>query len=183
MAAVTAIRLRPRPRSKTMSLPAIIMWVVVLAIGIPSAWTNPTAAALVICWIFGEAIYVLTGDSLPVEYYAYPDIFVLAVILAKPEHCRHEARGAWQWLKCILLERSPADRVVMLIFPVMWIAYVSDMGARDKWFLLWGLTIAQFLAAGWESLAKSIRRRAENATPSPDVHGSLLVAHGSGGYG
>lgn len=147
-----------------MSTPHIIMWAIVLAVGVPSAWRNPTAAALVLCWIVAEAIFVLTGNSLAVEYYAYPDIFVLAVIFAKQEHCSLKPyQNTWHQFKCVVLERSPADRLVMLIFPVMWWLYAADIGDRTKWWALWFLAAAQFLLAGAESLSKYLKSRAQSA--------------------
>ena len=83
-----------------MSTPAVIMWAIVLLVGVPAAWRNPTAAALVLCWIAGEAIVAITGNSLPVEYYLYPDLFVLAMIFAKREaYNLRPYRGTWHQLK------------------------------------------------------------------------------------
>jgi hypothetical protein len=159
-----------------MSIHALLLWGIVFAVGIPSAWRNPTAAALVICKIAGWAIYRITGDSLPVEYYLYPDLFVLAVIYAKHEHaCYYPYRGFWHQLACVLLERSPADRVVVLIFPVMWTLYVAPIDPYYVWWSLYYLVIAQFLAAGWESFARFRRSRNDKKPKSIiDIH--LIVA-------
>lgn len=146
-----------------MTIPQLIIWAVVFGIGVPSAWRNPTAAALVIAWLAGEAIYRITGDNLAVQFYLFPDIFVIAMIMAK-------------------LERSAADRVILAIYPVCWVFYVAAVEPVTKWYLLWGLTIAQFLAAGWESFSL-YRRSHRAASDKPDNPGTLLVAYGSGGYG
>lgn len=136
-------------------LAAIIMWAVVFFIGVPAAWRNPTAAALSISWILGEIIFLNTGNPLPTRFYLIPDLFVLAVIIAKPEPCDlRPYMNAWHQAKCMVLERAPADRVVMLIFPVMWIIYASDLSAPAKWYGLWALCIVQFLAAGFEALTR-----------------------------
>jgi hypothetical protein len=158
-----------------MTLPHIIMWAVIVLVGIPSAWRNPTSAALVLCWIIGETVFVLTGDSLPVRFYAYPDIFVIAVIMAKPEYCnRRPYRSVWHQLQCILLERSPADRVVLLIFPAMWVVYLlSDAALHPyyRWFALWFLVIVQILAAGVEALPLLHRHKAVSAKPDAPSFG------------
>jgi hypothetical protein len=167
-----------------MSTPALIMWAVVLLVGVPSAWRNPTAAALVLCWIFGEVVFVLTGNSLPVKYYAYPDIFVIAVIFAKGAYqCQYPYRSLWHQLECIVLERSPADRVVMLIFPVMWALYISALHPYYLWYALWGLTIVQFLAAGWEAFSSN-RRAPKAVSDAPDIpFGSEYRFARARGYG
>lgn len=165
-----------------MTLPELILWGVVLVVGVPSAWRNPTAAALVLCFIAAKAIYLITGDSLAVEYYLFPDIMVIAVIMSKLEHCNLAPyRSTLHQLSCLLLERSPADRVVLLIFPICWAIYVADISAFSKWYALWGLSLAQFLAAGVEALL-SYHRDAD-AVASPPDQGSLLVAHIGGRVG
>ena len=132
-----------------------MLWAVMLLIGVPSAWRNPTAAALVGAWVFSKALFLVTGDGLAVQFYVFPDIAALAVILAKPEHCfRGYDRSWWFEFKCILLERSPSDRAVMLLFPVLWYAYVADISAYAQWFVLWGATILQVLFASAESLER-----------------------------
>lgn len=138
-----------------MTTPAVIMWCVVIAVGMFAAWRNPTALALVISWAFGEYIYLSTGDSLPVALYAYPDIAVIAIIAAKAE-------------------RTLADRVVILIFPAMWVLYiVSDAALHPyfKWFALWFLAIAQLVAVGLESLL-TFRRASNAASDTPDTPSS-----------
>lgn len=161
-----------------MPIPALIMWAVVFAVGVPSAWRNPTAAALVVAKIAGWGIYKITGDNLPVEYYLFPDIFVLAVIFAKQEFCNQRPyRNTWHQLKCVLLERSPADRIVMLLFVLCWFVYIADMHPFHQWWSLWGITIAQFFAA-WAESFNSYRRDADAADCPPEDSGTLLVAYG-----
>jgi len=161
----------------------IILAAVVLLIGVPSARRNPTAAALVGAWFVTKVIYLVTGDSLPVQFFVFPDIGVITIILCKPEYqpCE-EYRSIWHQLWCILAERSPSDRVVMLIFPIEWGIYVSTLGAVSVWWLLWGLSILQFLAAGAEPLAEYLHRRDADAAETPGP-GAMLVAYPGGGYG
>jgi hypothetical protein len=160
----------------------LIMWAVVLLIGVPSAWRNPTSAALIVGWIVAEGMYRLNGNGLAVEYLAFPDIFVLAVIMAKREYCNlRPYRNTWHQLKCVLFERSPADRFIMLCYPLVWALYIA---AIDPYYQYWGLyflAIAQFLAAGWESFL-IFRRHAEALECPPDQSGPLLVAYPGGGW-
>lgn len=188
-----------------MSYPQLVMWLVVLCIGIPSAWKNPTAAALVIAWLVGRAVYLITGDNLAIEFYAFPDVFVLAMIMAKREYCNGQPyRSLCHQLACVLLERSPADRAVMLLFPVMWVLYVAPIHDYYRWWALYAATLLQFLFASAESLEifwrqramrKSVppiidrhlvaipfqRRDAEAVRTTPDYSGAMLIARR--GYG
>jgi hypothetical protein len=165
-----------------MTIPELVMWATVLFVGIPSAWRNPTAAALVMAWFAGQAFYLVTGNNLPVELYLMPDILVLAVIFSKPEACDlRPYRGTLHQLRCMVLERSPADRVILAIFVVMWAIYPAAIHPFYKWYLLLALCITQFLAAGIEAL--SSHGRDADVADQPDPPGFLLVAYRSGAYG
>lgn len=146
-----------------MTIPAIIMFGVVFAVGIPSALRNPTALALVIAWMAAEAWGLGAGDSLPVQFYPFLDIFVIAMIMAKDE-------------------RSVPDRFVLLVFPICWALYVANVHPFYKWYLLWGLTIAQFLAAGWDAFSSS-RRVTAVRDPSETTSGDLFRLAWGRGYG
>jgi hypothetical protein len=149
------------------------MWLVVLAVGLPSMFRNPTAGALVASWIVSEMLW-LTGYGLPVDFYVFPDLFVLAVIFAKAEaYPCHPYRSAWDQLRCIITERSVPDRIVMLIFPVMWAIYVSKLPPFYVYWTLWPLAIVQYLAAGWEGLA-SLFRKSAAVTPDRSSDSSVL---------
>ena len=166
-----------------MTAAELILLAVVIGIGLPSARFNATAAALVIAYLFSKGIYWVTGNGLAVQFYVFPDILVLAVIFAKPEWCSQQPyRGVWHQLGCVLLERSPSDRLVMLIYVLAWALYVCPMDDFHKWWSLWGLSIAQFLAVGAEAL-DPFRRFAEAIERRHDHPGNLLVAYRGGEYG
>lgn len=165
-----------------MTDPQILMWAAVFAVAVSFFYgMNATAGALVISWLTGEAIYRITGDSLPVDFYIFPDIFVIAVIFAKGEYCtQYPYETLWHQVKCIVLERSPCDRIVMLIYPIQWAFYVSTLHPYYKWWALFYLVLVQFLAAGFESF-QTYRRHAEAVIRKPDPPGTLLVAYLTGG--
>lgn len=143
-----------------MSAHALILWSVVFCIGVPSAWRNPTAAALVLAKIAGWAWHRITGDSLPVSFYVAPDIFVVSVIYAKSRYrpCDRYL-NTWHQLKCLVLERSPADRAVLGIFAISWALYVAPLHPYHVWWMLWAGVILQFLFASAESLEAFWRSR------------------------
>ena len=166
-----------------MTLQEIILIAVVAVVGIPSAWRNPTAAALVLAWIAVKMLYLVTGDGLAVEWYMYPDVAVLAVIYCKPawQPCDYY-RSLWHQFACAVLERSPSDRAVMAIFPLMWVAYFVPIDPFVQWHLLWAGAILQFLFASAEPLADFFHsRRDAEAANSPPKLGDLLVAYPAGG--
>jgi hypothetical protein len=173
---------------------------VVALVGLPSAlildvrhrkvyWRNPTAAALVLSWAFGFLIYLKTGNGLALKFYFMADIAVIAAIYI----CKHEERNlrpyrnAWHQLQCFLLERSLWDRIVLCIFPLAWIAYIANIDAYYRYWTLWVLAVAQFLAAGGEALHSWIDGRKANASISPPEPPSsgleLCAVRGIGGYG
>lgn len=159
-----------------MSAHALILWSVVFCIGVPSAWRNPTAAALVLAKIAGWAWHRITGDSLPTQFYLFPDIFVISVIMAKREWCNQQPyRNTFHQLKCVLLERSPADRMVMLAFLACWAIYVAPIHDYYRWYMLWGLTILQFLFASAESLEIFWKERAMSKSVKPIIDRHLVV--------
>jgi hypothetical protein len=166
-----------------MTLPHILMWVVALVVGLPAAWKNPTAGALVLCWVFSEGLFWLTGNNLAVAYYAYPDAFVIAIIFAKPAHCDLDPPGLLGEIKCLLLERSPCDRIIMLSYPLVWILYAAEISDYSKWWSLWVIAVAQFFVAAWEPLSKLLRHHAEVTENEPGRLGDMRVAYSAGGFG
>ena len=134
-----------------MATPEVIIWLVVLVVGIPSTWWNPTAGALVICWIVGEVSYLVIGDNLPILHYLIGDAFVLLVIFAKAEH-RFPLEGCRIQLWKTLLDSVCMDRWVLAIFVIMWMIYAVPLHPYFKWWALYYLLVAQFLATGWEAL-------------------------------
>lgn len=147
-----------------MTAPEIIVWATVIAVGFFAAGRNPTALALVIAWFAGEIFYLRTGNNMPVAFYLFPDIFVIACIAAKAE-------------------RSLAERIVLLIFPVMWGLYVAPVSDFTRWWSLTFLVLAQFLVVGAETFSRFLRG-ADASNRPPDLPGALLVMCREGrGYG
>jgi hypothetical protein len=156
-----------------MTLPHIIMWAVALVVGVPSAWKNPTAGALVLCWVFSEGLFWLTGNNLAVAYYAYPDICAITIIIAKG--IVRAGDRDWPdltvWDKCI----------IGLFLLGAWPIYVSTLHPYYQWWALFYISIAQFLLAGGESAQAFLRSlRARSAFPPAD--NGLAFAGRAGGY-
>ncbi len=159
-----------------MSDTQLSLWVVAIAVGLFSAWRNPTALALLLAFAASER-------GLPTEFYIYPDVITIAVIFCKPDYrpCP-DYSTVWHQLLCILTERSPSDRIVLLTMPAAWYLYVTAIDPYYQWWGLYWLAMAQFAAAGTAPLTDTfIRRRNADAVNSPPPWGSLLVAYPAGG--
>src|SRR5687767_2352409 len=115
-----------------MTAPEIIFACVVVLVGLPSAWRNVTAAALVASWAAGQAVWLFSGDSLPLRFYMMADLAVLAVIFCKPTPYS-PYRGFGHQLCLMWLERSLWDRVVITIFGLMWLTYSLPISDYYRW--------------------------------------------------
>lgn len=135
-----------------MSWQAILMFAVVAGVGIPAAFRNVTALAMVIAWLSVELVYQVTGDSLPLQYSFMADIAVVAVIYAK---ANNEIAGRNQ-LRRLITDLTVWDRWIVGVYLFLtWPAYVFEINAWLKWHLLWACMIAQFLAAAFEAFLGS----------------------------
>lgn len=165
-----------------MSAPHLIMWVVVLAAGVSSAWRNATASALVASWAAGEAVWLVTGNNLPLSTYFMADIAVISVIYAKT--IRRVGPKTYptlgRQLYCLIVDLTPYDRWVVAIFLLgAWPMYVLALHPFYKWWGLWALTIIQFLLAGAET-AFQLHREYRRAAREPP---GLALAGAFRGYG
>lgn len=151
------------------------MYLVVGAIGVPAAFRNLTALAMVIAWLSVELVYQITGDSLPLKYSFMADIAVIAVIYAKTiKRCGAKLYSSLgEQLRCMVTDLTPWDRCIVVIFLLgAWPAYILTFDPWWQWMLLWALAIAQFLLAGGEAVASFLetRREAKKLPPIIDRH-------------
>lgn len=149
------------------------MYAVVAGVGIPAAFRNVTALAMVIAWLSVELVYQLTGDSLPLKFSFMADIAVVAVIYAKT----NSDYAAKHRLLRMVTDLTICDRWIVAIFLLgAWPAYVLQLDPWLKWHLLWALAIAQFILAGGEAVASFLasRRKARTDTPIIDRHLTVI---------
>lgn len=163
-----------------MTWPEIVMWLVVAGVGMPAAAFNRTAFALTVSWAAGQGVWLTTGESLPISLYILCDYAVLLVIFTKPERVDCSPyRDLRAQLMALWTERQMGDRYVMAIFPLMWTAYLAPVGDHYRWWTLWVLAIAQFVAAGWEALIEwRFRRRGVTVETPPGALRLGLAGHG-----
>lgn len=161
-----------------MTWQAIVMYAVVVGLGIPAAFRNPTALAMVIAWLCVEFVYQLTGNPLPLQFSFMADVTVIAAIYAKTTNrsgAKHYSSLGEQ-TRCMITDLTPCDRWVLAIFLVMWPLYVLLIDPWWKWHLLWGLAITQFLFASAEAF-KSFRRDLKSRADPPSSGLALAGAN------
>lgn len=152
-----------------MSNAELIYAAVVVFIGLPAMLKNWTAAALVLCYCFMQGSYYGIGIVYPPIVGVLADLTVIALIYAKqPAHDLWPYRGRKYWLAAWWLERSFWDRVILALFPVGWIFYAF---ARDPWWPLYWVSLAQLLAAGYEALEAFHTTRTAKRALTPDPSG------------
>jgi hypothetical protein len=141
---------------------------------------------LVLNWTLGQAAWLLTGDNLPLKIYFAADVAVVAVICAKA--ARKEGSRTYSDLADQLTSFSRSltvwDRWIAAsyIFAV-WPLYVLEIDARTKWFLLWGILIAQFILAAGEAAQSMLGATKKRFTPGRPPGGSGLAFARVGGSG
>ena len=160
-----------------MSWQAVVMYAVVLGVGAPAAFRNVTALALVIAWLFVEIVYQITGDSLPLKFSFMADIAVIAVIYAKMiRRCGAKIYSSMrEQFRCFVTDLTKWDRWIAALFLLgAWPTYVLEIHPFFKWYLLWLITITQFLLAGAEA-ALSFRHDIKARATDPPDNGLALA--------
>lgn len=88
---------------------------------------RPSAIALVVAWLVGQAVYLGTGNSLPLSVYLITDPIVMFI--------------TWRG------KGSKLDYAILAAFPFCWLAYWKLTGA-EQWWTLWFITCLQLFLAG-----------------------------------
>ena len=149
-----------------MTAPQIIFAAIVFLVGIPAAFHNRTAGALVAAYLAVQAIWLWTGAELPALLLFWIDLACVAAICTRRPVRACYQEGALDLAACLLWkERTWCDRVVLACFPAVWWFYVFD-GA--PWWPLYWLSLAQLIVASGEGLRTYSTRRGPSAAPIED---------------
>jgi hypothetical protein len=146
------------------SQPEAFMLVVVALLGLCAGWRNVTAGALVASYLAVMVPYWGWGISFPTPVGVLFDATVIMAMFCKAPafHCLPYgtlgAQFCWLWL-----ERSYWDRFVIALFGASWLVYLAPVSAADRWWPLWTIALAQYLAAGGEALQASLSARSAKA--------------------
>jgi hypothetical protein len=114
------------------------------------------------------------------------DFAVLTVIYSKDDwrDCspysglRHQLCALW-------LERSPWDRAIIALFPVVWLLYFPIVNPFTQYWMLWSLGLIQLMLAGREALDPWLERRKRRAVSvePPPPNSEFHAAWGLAGHG
>jgi hypothetical protein len=112
--------------------------------------------------------------------YFITDLAVFVTILTKPD-----AEDCWPYIglrtqfSALWRERCKWDKIVVVVFLIMWSLYVIDIPENYRYWSLWALAIVQFLAAGDEAVSVYVKRRKAADKPTlPGVYKLGLAGHG-----
>lgn len=162
-----------------MSWQAVTMYAAVAGLGIPAAFRNATAAALVFAWLAGETLWLATGNSLPLSFFFMADIAVISIIYAKTI----KRVGAKTYptlarqLQCLIIDLTVCDRWIVGLFLLgAWPAYVLAINPFAKWHTLWAISIIQFCLAGAEAAQSYVAHLRTRVAPDPPDSSGLAWA-------
>lgn len=135
-----------------------IYFAAILLIGVPAAFRlsgrvrNPVAFVMVASWVFCRILYAITGEGMPIQAMVLSDCAVIAAMFVKEDWqpCGYETLG--RQFCAIWWERTPWDRAILCLFPVVWLFYAPIVGAQLQYWVLWSISLAQLMLAGLESL-------------------------------
>lgn len=154
------------------------MYGIVAFVGFPAALRNPTAAMLVMAWLAGEFLWLVTGESLALSTYFMTDVAVIALIYAKT--IRHVGAKTYPTLRrqlwCLIFDLSVWDRWIVGLFLLgAWPIYILALHPYYKWWLLYAIVILQFLLAGAEAIFSLRHSVSEQAASDPQGNGLALA--------
>lgn len=149
------------------------MLLVVIALGLFAGWRNATAGALVVAYCVVMGAWWGWGITFPKLIGFMFDLTVIAVIYCKNPsfncypYCSLSAQFRSFWF-----DRTHWDRLVIVMFPIGWLSYVLPVSESVAWWTLFWCAIAQYLAAGGETLQASLSTRSAKADSTSDTPSS-----------
>jgi hypothetical protein len=152
-----------------MSTPEIIYAALVCFV-VPAMWKNATAIGLVMSWLVIQGDW-LAGHTWSTGLQFVCDLGVIAIMIVKPDHEDGFPYRSMkdQFAALFWTERTPCDRIIGAIFPVMWLLYVVSIPDYYRWWGLWWLAAIQLVAAGVEParlwITAKLREHRANETP------------------
>jgi hypothetical protein len=163
-----------------MSFQAILLLV---AAGLSAAaWRwNSTSAALAFAYLAAQVAWWSGGRVIDVGELFLIDMFTITLIMCKAiVRCPdQDFRTGWEHLRCFVSAPTRWDWIVLAIFPLVWGAYVANVSEYARWWALYGLAMAQFLAAGGEALIewREAKRAASRGREPPSSGLAFAAGH------
>lgn len=162
-----------------MTFAETLMLAVVIAMAFPLwSWRNPTALGLALSYGAVRVAWYGFGIAFSSWLSLLLDLTVIAFIYAKPPaHDCFPYHDAKEQLRAFWCELSIWDRIVLAIFPLAWAGYFAPLSDYQQWHLLYWLAMAQFVAAGAESVQRYFAARTAKRAfvPEPPSSGLLIL--------
>lgn len=113
---------------------------------------NPVAFAMVATWFGCRLLYSMAHPTKDEQLIAtvLSDCVVIAAMFVKEDWRWCPYQNGWHQLACLWHERTPWDKAILCIFPVVWIFYAPLLDDFWQYLVLWSLSMAQLALAGWE---------------------------------
>ncbi len=168
-----------------MSPEEAIYFAAVIAVGMTQALRrNATAIALVATWLVCRVIYEKAGHC-PLQAQIISDMIVIAAMFVKEDWVNYAYRNGWHQLACMWTERTPWDRVILALFPVMWLNYFPILSTTPQCWTLWGIGLIQLGLAGHEAFHQWRKTRANSSLADAPEHpsGTLFAPVRGEAYG
>lgn len=148
-----------------MTAPMYLMLVAAVFSALAWRW-NATSAALAFAYFASQAWWIIAGGC-DVGGLFMIDVTTIALIFCKAiVRCPDtEFRSARHQLRCMVAAFTVQDRIVLAIFPLAWVGYVLRIDELARWWILYGLSLLQFIAAGWEAFGHWRRDSADKGEP------------------
>lgn len=156
-----------------------LMLAAALASALAWRW-NATSAALAFSYFASQGWWLIAGTC-DVGVLFMIDVATVALVFCKATaRCPDaEFASARHQLRCMAAALTRADRVVLGLFPLIWLAYVLRIDEFARWWILYGLAMLQFAAAGWGALSEWRRCRAPRDEPDVPPSGLMFAAAGN----
>jgi hypothetical protein len=141
-----------------------------------------TVVALAMSFLIVHAVWAVTfagpREMLPVEIMCDYAVIVAVLVKAAPIGCieREIKRAPGHWGAFVYaLKRcqgswtdlSHTDQIVLALFAPAWAAYAIQMGDWTRYWVLYGIGIAQFIVAGADAFSTRHRGRGTKADATP----------------
>lgn len=159
-----------------MTFAEILMLATVGIVAFPLwSWYNPTAWGLGLSYLVCRGAWWLFGLSLSSGLCLLLDLTVIALIYAKqPAYDLYPYKTRGDQAKAFWLELSLWDRIVLGLFPFVWVGYFAPLSEYHAWWWGYWTSMAQLAAAGIESLTLFFSTRAAMRVPPVDPPSGLL---------
>lgn len=116
---------------------------------------------MVVMWFAGQAMCAAAGGNPSlqdmIKVMTFSDAAVIASMFFKEDWATCPYTDWWRQFTCLWYERTPWDKVILVLFPVAWLFYTPLVGGDFQYWTLWGIGLLQLALAGHEAFYSTLR--------------------------